>query len=86
MKYIKKPTVIEAIQWTGDNLSEIQRFYKPDKILIGDQIHISTPEGYMLADKGDWIVRGYSSKLGIHYWPVKPDYFSENYEPYEINC
>jgi hypothetical protein len=35
MKFRKKPVVIDAIQWTGNNLSEIQKFYKPDGILLG---------------------------------------------------
>ena len=26
MKYRKKPVVIEAIQWNGDNLNEIKEF------------------------------------------------------------
>ena len=54
MNYRKKPIVIEAVQWTGDNLSEIQRFYKVESILIGDEIKITTLEGVMTAEKGDW--------------------------------
>jgi len=51
-KFRKKPVTIEAVRWTGDNLSEIQRFYKPDSILAGDQIVIKTLEGVMKADAG----------------------------------
>ena len=34
----------------------------------------------MFANEGDWIMKGHSSKQGIHFWPVKPDYFDEHYE------
>lgn len=38
---------------------------------------VSTLEGTMRADLGDWIVRGVA---GEHY-PVKPDIFTATYEP-----
>ena len=76
MKYRKKPVVIEAVQWTGDNLNEIQRFYKPDSILVGDEIHIHTLEGIMVANKGDWIIKGVKGE----FYPCKPDIFEATYE------
>jgi hypothetical protein len=76
-KFRKKPVVIEAVQWAGDNLSEIQAFYKPDSILVGNQIHIHTLEGTMRADVGDWIIRGVSGE----FYPCKPDIFVKTYEP-----
>lgn len=42
--------------------------------------NIKTKEGNLRASFGDWVVKGYTEKLGIHFWPVKPDYFLENYE------
>jgi len=41
---------------------------------------IETPEGFITASVGDWIVKGYTESLGFHFWPVKPDYFEQNYE------
>lgn len=79
MKFRKKPVVIEAVQWTGDNLSEIQQFYKPDSILIGDAIFIKTLEGNMLAGKFDWIIKGVKGE----FYPCKPDIFEATYEPVE---
>jgi hypothetical protein len=79
MKFRKKPVVIEAVQWTGDNLSEIQRFYRPNEILIGDKIVISTLGGTITADKGDWILKGIKGE----YYPCKPDIFAETYEKVE---
>ena len=43
-------------------------------------ITIPTPEGDVVALHGDWVAKGYSSKLGTHFWPIKPDYMRENYE------
>jgi len=83
-QYRKKPVVIDAIQWNGGNLTELAslggaREYEQD--FMSDSIVIHTLEGDMTtANKGDWIIKGISSKQGIHFWPVKPDYFEENYE------
>jgi hypothetical protein len=76
-KFRKKPVVIEAVQWNGDNLSDILRFYKPDNILVGDEIHINTLEGVMVASKGDWIIQGVKGE----FYPCKPDIFEQTYEP-----
>lgn len=49
-------------------------------------LKLKTPEsgdGTQIASIGDYIVRGESKDLGVHYWPVKPDYFEENYEKAE---
>jgi hypothetical protein len=40
---------------------------------------IDTLEGQMLANKGDWVVRGVHAEL----YPCKPDIFKETYEPAE---
>lgn len=73
----KKPVVIEAVLWAGNNLSEIQAFYKPDEILIGNQIAIKTLEGTMMADIGDWIIKGVKGE----FYPCKPDIFAATYDP-----
>jgi len=78
-KFRKKPVVIDAVRWTGDNLSEIQKFYKPDQILVGDKIVIGTLDGTMRADKGDWIIKGVKGEFS----PCKPDIFWATYEPAE---
>ena len=87
MKFRKKPVVIDAVQWAGNNLSEIQAFYKParamplmyDGILVGNDIHIHTLEGMMIANKGDWIIKGVKGE----FYPCKPDIFEQTYEPVE---
>lgn len=84
MKYRKKPVVIEAVQWKGDNLQEIDtlaggfqkgaREYEQD--FISDDLIIHTLEGDMKARKGDWIIRGIKNEL----YPCKSDIFEQTYE------
>lgn len=76
-KYRKKPVVIEAIKYDGDNKVEIQEFV--DKYLDMTeemQLKIDTLEGVMLANVGDYIIRGVNGE----YYPCKPDIFEKTYE------
>ena len=46
-------------------------------------MRLKTPEsgtGVQIASIGDYIVFGYTEKLGKHCWPVKPDYFEKSYK------
>lgn len=82
MKFRKKPVVIEAVQYLGmKNYVGICDFVgKPldmeyretDQIII-----ISTLEGEMRANKGDWIIKGVNGE----FYPCKPDIFEKTYEP-----
>jgi hypothetical protein len=44
--------------------------------VMGDAIEISTLEGVMRADPGDWIIKGIAGE----FYPVKPDIFEATYE------
>jgi len=77
MKFRKKPVVIDAIQFTGENGMEIVhfadgRYVSPD----GDALIIYTLEGNMRADVGDWIIKGVKGEC----YPCKPDIFEATYE------
>lgn len=83
MKYRKKPVVIEAVQWTGENIVEIGAFCKAgmayNQSFLDDSISelsIHTLEGKMKANKGDWIIKGLSGE----FYPCKPDIFEKTYE------
>ena len=81
-KFRKKPVVIEAVQWTGKNLDEVNRFIgdgQDDELRPGVPILIETSEGDMTAQVGDWIIRGIKGEL----YPCKPDIFAATYEPVE---
>lgn len=85
-KYRKKPVVIEALQLRWDNWSEMCDFAgvgkltdnKPEGGQDGENItlNILTLEGLMVANQGDFIIRGIQGEL----YPCKPDIFAATYE------
>lgn len=87
-KYRKKPVVIEAVEYTGYNIVEVQQFV--GKKLDGDfydapnhnatmSITIPTLEGDMKAIPGDYIIKGVKGE----FYPCKPDIFKQTYDPAE---
>ena len=75
-KYRKKPVIIEAIQWTGKNLSEIDNFMGGLVENKGTTLVIYTLEGDMEASIGDYIIKGVNGE----FYPCKPDIFDKTYE------
>jgi hypothetical protein len=82
--YRKLPVEIQAIQFTGDtgNVAEILAevgegaAYVHDWYASGDDhMVIDTLEGKMIANKGDWIIRGVQGE----FYPCKPDIFEQTY-------
>jgi len=79
-KFRKKPIVIEAIQWNGSNgdYAAVQALDENGAVSfepIGG-LYITTLEGDMRADIGDWIIKGVKGEL----YPCKPDIFKATYE------
>lgn len=91
MKYRKKPVVVEAVRWTGDNLREVIAFtglhpsahymtWEQYRELVAKEgLKIFTLEGAMMASVGDFIIKGVSGE----FYPCKPDIFEKTYEPVE---
>lgn len=84
MKYRKKPVVIDAIKYTGENRSQCIRFigqlpYTQDREKSVYPIIIQTLEGVMRAEVGDWIIKGVKGE----FYPCKPDIFEATYEKAE---
>lgn len=84
MKYRKKPIVIEAVQWNGDNLEECLNFMSDNGFHSyghnhNKEIMIKTLEGNMVASVNDYIIKGVSGE----FYPCKPDIFEKTYE--EVN-
>ncbi len=77
-KYRKKPVIIEAVQWNGNNVDEVMSFIKnvaAYNVEFGT-LDISTLEGTMTASMGDWIIKGVKGE----FYPCKPDIFETTYE------
>ena len=86
MKFRKKPVVIEAVQFTGNNFFECAGFMgHGSEVLNNDMLHstdtpvIETLEGTLTASLGDWIIKGVKGE----FYPCKPDIFAATYEPAE---
>ena len=75
-KYRKKPVIIEAIQWNGKNLSEIDKFTKNKVKNHESVLIIPTLEGDMEASIGDYIIKGVNGE----FYPCKPNIFAKTYE------
>lgn len=79
MKFRKKPVVVEAVQWTGDNLNTCYDFCKPlmnETYRGGSWLSIPSLEGKMRCEKMDWIIKGVKGE----FYPCKPDIFELTYE------
>ena len=73
----KKPVVIEAVQWTGDNLHAILEFVgKAASWGPTTGMRISTFEGAHHASIDDWIIKGVAGE----FYPCKPDIFTDTYD------
>lgn len=79
LKYVKKPVVIEAVQWTGENTNEILAFcddcfsYEKNDVRI---LVINTLEGTMKASPMDFIIKGVKGE----FYACKPDVFAMTYD------
>jgi hypothetical protein len=85
MKYRKKPVVIEAVQFDGTPAGAIDVFevfdipggkFLPAHDLRIGQLMIPTLEGDMIANRGDWIIKGVKGE----FYPCKPEIFEATYE------
>jgi len=79
MKFRKKPVVIEAVEWTGENHDEIHAFAGHHVRIIGPHAMCQTLEGAMTAVPGNWIIKGIKGE----FYPCRADIFALTYEPVE---
>ena len=75
-KYRKKPVTIEAIQWNGENLSEIDEFTEGKVKNHESVLIITTLEWDMYASLSDYIIKGVNGE----FYPCKPDIFAKTYD------
>lgn len=87
----KKPVVIRALRWTGDNLRDVIAFTgrhpsadawtweQFEEVVRMEGLKIFTLEGSHMATVGDYIIRGVKGE----FYPCKPDIFEATYEAVE---
>jgi hypothetical protein len=81
MFYRKKPVVIQAVQWTGENRDEIFKFcsechFNVDFHTVKANLIIRTLEGDMQASVNDYVIKGVNGE----FYACKPDVFKKTYE------
>lgn len=85
MKFRKKPVIIEAVQFQHPtDMADapewlIEAIRQNDFLVVDGVAHITTLEGIMAAQPGDWIIRGVKGEI----YPCKPDIFAATYEAVE---
>ena len=83
MQFRKKPVVIQAFQFQQPTSVDvapewlIEAIRQSDFLVVDGMAHITTLEGVMTAQPGDWIIRGVKGEI----YPCKPDIFAATYEP-----
>ena len=79
-KYRKKPVVVEAKELTyNTNVQKEIANWCNGKIGLDGGIIIQTLEGRMVANTGDYIIKGVNGE----FYPCKPDIFEKTYEKVE---
>lgn len=90
-KFRKKPVVIEARQYPGHSIRDVDSLLSFEKWLepiakaagrwplkyVGKSLIIPTLEGDHEARPGDFIIQGVKGEI----YPCKPDIFAATYEP-----
>lgn len=84
MKFYPSASVIEAVQWTGDNLQEVRQLVTAEWLtpfLIGGRCALDNPAGGIIsAAVGEWIIK----EPGDVYRISSPEAFDEAFdEAYE---
>ncbi len=78
MKARKKPVIVEAIQWNGNNTQEILDFCNGNCVekARGAYLYVTTLEGGHIASVDDYIIKGVNGE----FYPCKPDIFEKTYD------
>lgn len=82
MKFRRIPAVVEAIQFTGDNITEIWDKFgtagiygptenNPDYLLVEAQAQLQDRHRHVRAFKGDWLVKGQLKDTFQVYRPIE---------------
>jgi hypothetical protein len=81
-RFRKRPVEVEAIQWTGDNLAEVQEFTGGlfrTIVSVTDftaQVHDKLHDTWVDLKTGQWVIRGV---LG-EFYPIDERVLADTYE------
>jgi hypothetical protein len=80
-KYRKRPVVISAVQWNGDNELDLHdALLAPGQrvpwLMRADDILVQTKDGWVRVAKGEWICRGTDGEFFL----CADDVFQNTYE------
>ena len=84
MKYKKKPVIVEAVQYTGNNFVDIVNWSKlsPKKDIEEESnkdkniLNILKVDGLLTVQINDFIIKDEKN----NFYPCKPDIFEQTYE------
>ena len=78
-KFVKKPIVIEAVQFNGGMLPILDAGFPdfPGSATHPGSLVIPTLEGAHTCSPGDWIIKGIAGE----FYTCKPDIFAATYYP-----
>lgn len=76
-EFCKKPIVITAEQFTAENGAQLAEWCGGQYVSSPRQVRVPTLEGTMVAQEGDWIIRGIRGE----FYPCRGDIFDETYVP-----
>ena len=71
-KFVKRPVVIDAVQYTGDNLPDVMQFSEGKCSYDNGILSVNTLEGKITASVKDWIIKGVQGE----FYACKPDILS----------
>ena len=76
-KFVKKPIIVEAIQYNGGNSEDIIKFTKGKASMNSTLpiLSIETLEGYMEVGEGDFVIKGVEGE----FYPCKYNIFRKTY-------
>mgnify|MGYP006921451942 CR=1 FL=1 len=79
-KFRKKPTIVEAIQWKGNNLDEVIAFLGTKTYgEFAGSVLVETPKAILTVAVGNWIIKGADGE----FHPCSPSDFEMTYEAIE---
>jgi hypothetical protein len=76
-EFCKKPTIITAEQLTAESAVQLAEWCGGQHISSPLEVRVPTLEGTMVAQEGDWIIRGVRGE----FYPCRGDIFDETYVP-----